>query len=108
MEMVGFKDTKRTFGCAGKMQCTGCSDYSIERLACFSIAQLLPSLTMATWKYVNSGFVHDLMDTIDGDRYFVRAHVWPSMRTELLHNVVVVISLNREKSIRNKSERHQG
>jgi len=45
-------------------------------------------------KYVNSGFVHDLMDMIDGDRYFVRAHVWPSMRTELPHNVVVVISLN--------------
>ena len=32
--------------------------------------------------------------TIDGDRYFVRAHVLPSMRTELPHNVVVVISLN--------------
>ena len=45
-------------------------------------------------KYVDSGFVHDLMDTIDGDHYFVRAHVWPSMRTELPHNVVVVISLN--------------
>ena len=61
---------------------------------------------------MNSGFVHDLMDdlmdTIDGDRYFVRAHDWPSMRTELPHNVVVVISLNREKPTRNKSERHQG
>lgn len=45
-------------------------------------------------KYVNSCFVHDLMDMIDGDRYFVRAHVWPSMRTELPHNLVVDISLN--------------
>ena len=53
-------------------------------------------------KYVNSGFVNDLMDTIDGDRYLVRAHVWPSMITELPHNVVAVISLNREKPIRNK------
>ena len=48
-------------------------------------------------KYANSGFVHDLMDVIDGYRYFVRAHVWPSMRTELPHNVVVVISLKDEK-----------
>ena len=45
-------------------------------------------------KYVNLCFKHDLMDMIDGDRYFVRAHVWPSMRTELPHNVVVVTSLN--------------
>ena len=45
-------------------------------------------------KYVDSGFVHDVMDTENADHYFVRAHVWPSMRTELPHNVVVIISVN--------------
>ena len=45
-------------------------------------------------KYVDSGFVHDIMDTVNGERYFVRAHVWPSMRTELPHHVIVVISVN--------------
>ena len=45
-------------------------------------------------KYVDSGFVHDMMDTVNGDHYFVRAHVWPSMRAELPHNVVVVLSVN--------------
>ena len=58
-------------------------------------------------KNVNSGFVHDLMDTINGDRYFVKAHVWPSMRTELQHNVVVVISLNREKPSLGKTHKEQ-
>ena len=33
------------------------------------------------------------MDTVNGERYFVRAHVWPSMRTDLPHNVIVVISV---------------
>ena len=28
-------------------------------------------------KYVDSGFVHNIMDTVNGERYFVRAHVWP-------------------------------
>jgi len=45
-------------------------------------------------KYVDSGFVHDIMDTVNGECYFVRAHVWPSMRTELPHHVIVVISVN--------------
>ena len=45
-------------------------------------------------KYVDSGFVHDIVDTASGDHYFVRAHVWPSMRNELPHNVTVVISAN--------------
>ena len=45
-------------------------------------------------KYVDSGLVHDWMDTLDHDHYFVRAHIWPSIRTELPHNIVVVISLN--------------
>ncbi|KAJ7377437.1 hypothetical protein OS493_029339 [Desmophyllum pertusum] len=45
-------------------------------------------------KYVDSGFVHDMMDTVNADHYLVRAHVWPSMRTELPHNVIVVISVN--------------
>ena len=33
-------------------------------------------------KYVDSGFVHDMMDTVNGDHYLVRAHLWPSMRAE--------------------------
>lgn len=45
-------------------------------------------------KYVDSGFVHNMMDTVNCERYFVRAHVWPSMRTEFPHNVIVVISVN--------------
>ena len=45
-------------------------------------------------KYVDSGFVHVMMDTVNDERYFVRAHVWPSMKTDLPHNVVVVLSLN--------------
>lgn len=45
-------------------------------------------------KYVDSGFVHDIMDTASADHYLVRAHVWPSMRNELPHNVTVVISAN--------------
>ena len=45
-------------------------------------------------KYVDSGFVHDMMDTVNGDHYSVRAHVWLSMRAELPHNVVVVLSVN--------------
>lgn len=45
-------------------------------------------------KYVDSGFVHDLMDTVTAEHYLVRAHVWPSMRGDLPHNVVVVLSLN--------------
>lgn len=33
-------------------------------------------------------------DTKTADHYFVRAHVWPSMKTELPHNVVAVLSVN--------------
>ena len=35
-------------------------------------------------KYVDSGFVHDMMDTVNSDHYLVRAHVWPSMRCRTL------------------------
>ena len=45
-------------------------------------------------KYVDSGFGHDIMDMVNAERYLVRAHVWPSMRTELPHNVIIVISVN--------------
>lgn len=45
-------------------------------------------------KYMDSGFVHDIMDTASADHYFVRAHVWPSMRNKLPYNVTVVISAN--------------
>ena len=45
-------------------------------------------------KYVDSGFVHDMMDTVNGDHYLVRAYAWPSMRAEMPHNVVVVLAVN--------------
>ena len=45
-------------------------------------------------KYVNSGSVHNLMDMMTAEHYLVRAHVWPSMKNELLHNVAVVLSVN--------------
>ena len=41
------------------------------------------------------GFVHDMMDTVNGDHYLVKAHVWPSMRAELPHTVVVVLQTTR-------------
>ena len=44
-------------------------------------------------KYVDSGFVHDLMDNKTNEHYFLRGHVWPSMRTELPHNVLVILSV---------------
>ena len=43
-------------------------------------------------KHVDSGFVHDMMDNVNDEHYFLRAHVWPSMRNELPNNVVVVLS----------------
>ena len=43
-------------------------------------------------KYVDSGFVHDVMDTKSKEHYFLRAHVWPSMRNELPHNVLIILS----------------
>ena len=52
-------------------------------------------------KYVDSGFVHDMIDTVNNEHYFVRAHVWPSMKTHLTHNVVVVLSLNSVAVIHN-------
>ena len=45
-------------------------------------------------KYVDSGFVHDVMDTLTADPYLVRAHVWSSLKAELPHNVVVALSVN--------------
>ena len=42
----------------------------------------------------DSGFVHDLMYTVTAEHYLIRAHVWPSMRGDLPHNVFVVLSLN--------------
>lgn len=38
-------------------------------------------------KYVYSGFVLDVMDTLTADHYLVRVHVWPSVKIELPHNV---------------------
>ena len=45
-------------------------------------------------KYVYSGLVHDMMDTVNSDHHLMRAHVWPSMRAELPYDVVVVLSVN--------------
>jgi len=45
-------------------------------------------------KYVDSGFVHDMTDAKTDNHYFIRAHVWPSMRNELPHNVLVILSVN--------------
>ena len=44
-------------------------------------------------KYVTSGYVHDMMDTKSDKHYFLRAHVWPSMRNELPHNVIIILSV---------------
>ena len=43
-------------------------------------------------KYVDSGFVHDITDNKNDDYYFLRAHVWPSMRNDYPHNVTIVLS----------------
>ena len=42
-------------------------------------------------KYVANGFVHDVEDNRTQDHYFLRAHVWPSMRSNLSHNVSITI-----------------
>ena len=44
-------------------------------------------------KYVDSGFVHDLMDAKTNQFYFMRAHVWPSMKSDPPHNVLIVLSV---------------
>ena len=43
-------------------------------------------------KYVDSKFVHDLMDNKTEQHYFPKGHVWPSMRAELPHNVLIILS----------------
>lgn len=43
-------------------------------------------------KYVDSDFIHDVMDATTEEHYFARAHVWPSMRSDLPHNVLVILS----------------
>ena len=45
-------------------------------------------------KYVDSDFVHDVEDNRTQNHYFVRAHVWPSMRGDLPHNVLITISVH--------------
>ena len=45
-------------------------------------------------KYVDSDFVHDVEDNRTQNHYFVRAHVWLSMRGELPHNVLITISVH--------------
>ena len=51
-------------------------------------------------KYVDSGFVHDMMDTKTEEHYFLKAHVWPSMRNELPHNVLIILSVSSGAVIR--------
>ena len=46
-------------------------------------------------KYVDSDFVHDVEDNRTQNHYFVCAHMWPSMRGELLHIVLITISVHR-------------
>ena len=43
-------------------------------------------------KYVDSKFVHDLMDNKTEQHYFLKGHVWPSMRAELPHNALIILS----------------
>ena len=45
-------------------------------------------------KYVDSGFVHDMTDTKTEEHYFLKVHVWPSMRNELPHNVLIILSVS--------------
>ena len=45
-------------------------------------------------KYVDSGFVHDMMDTKTEEHYFLKAHVWPSVKNELPHNVLIILSVS--------------
>lgn len=45
-------------------------------------------------KYVDSGFVHDITDIKTEDHYFVQVHVWPSMKTDFPHTVMVVLSVH--------------
>ena len=53
-------------------------------------------------KYVDSKFVHDLMDTKTEQHYFLKGHVWPSMRAELPHNVLIIRDLKQHHAAINK------
>ena len=44
-------------------------------------------------KCVDSGFVHDLMDAKTNEFYFLRPHVRPLMKSDLPHNVLIVLSV---------------
>ena len=44
-------------------------------------------------KYVDSAFVHDITDTKTNDCYYLKAHVWPSMKTDFPHNVLLILSI---------------
>lgn len=45
-------------------------------------------------KYVDLGFVYDIMDMVNVECYFVWVYVWLLMRIEFLYNVIVVIFVN--------------
>ena len=59
-----------------------------------SLAHMTDKPFSAGRKYVISGFVHDMTDTKSDDHYFVRAHVWPSMKSDLPHNVTIILFLH--------------
>lgn len=59
-----------------------------------SLAHVTDKPFSAGRKYVISGFVHDMTDTKSDDHYFVRAHVWPSMKSDLPHNVTIILFLH--------------
>ena len=44
-------------------------------------------------KYVDSGFVHDMIVNKTSEHYFLRAHVYYSIRNELPHNVLMILSV---------------
>ena len=45
-------------------------------------------------EYLESGFVHDVSDNETVKNYLIRAHFWPSMKNELPHNVLVILSVH--------------
>ena len=55
-------------------------------------------------KYVDSGFVHDVTDNKSDDYYFLRAHVWHSMKNDYPHNVLVILSTKSGAVIHAKCE----
>lgn len=45
-------------------------------------------------RYLDSGFVYDVSDNKTVKNYFIRAHVWSSMKNQLPHNLLVILSVH--------------